>query len=185
MSRKSSGSSGSSNRVAADAGTDARLGLGLGVDVGGEGSGEGRRPVNGAGGVDVDGDVELLEVADVLRARRAGGVQEGKPRQSEQFPTVACVADPLPGPALATWFSSDAHSKVCDPGTDRAERRSIGRVTDQRKRGRLHAEEKRTSSCPLYVPPLRPGAYLEHCARVIDSCFRSEIFYITLASSKS
>ena len=106
MSRKSSGSSRSSNRIAADAGTDARLGLGLGVDVGGEGSGEGRRPVNGAGGVDVDGDVELLEVADVLRARRAGGEEEGKPRQSEQFPTVACVADPLPGPALATWFSS-------------------------------------------------------------------------------
>ena len=72
MSRKSSWSSGSSNRVAADAGTDARLGLGLGVGVGGESKGEGRAPVNGAGGVDVDGEVELLEVADVLWARRAG-----------------------------------------------------------------------------------------------------------------
>ena len=52
--------------VAANVTADARLGLGLGVDVGREVGGEGARPVGGAGGVDVDRDVELLEGADVL-----------------------------------------------------------------------------------------------------------------------
>ena len=52
--------------VAANVTADAGLGLGLRVHVGGEVGGEGGRPVGGAGGVDVDGDVELGEGADVL-----------------------------------------------------------------------------------------------------------------------
>ena len=52
--------------VAAHGTGDARVGLGLAVVVGGEAGGEGTRPVGGAGGDDVDGDVERLEGADVL-----------------------------------------------------------------------------------------------------------------------
>jgi hypothetical protein len=64
--------------VAANVATDARLSLGLRVDVGGEVGGEGGRPVGGAGRVDVDGNVEGLEGADVLQKqyeiqRRASG----------------------------------------------------------------------------------------------------------------
>jgi hypothetical protein len=56
--------------VAAHGTGDARVGLGLAVVVGGEAGGESTRPVGGAGGVDVDGDVELLEGADVLENKK-------------------------------------------------------------------------------------------------------------------
>ena len=52
--------------VAPEVTAGARLGVGLGVDVCPEVSGQRGSPVRCASGVDVDGKVERLEVADVL-----------------------------------------------------------------------------------------------------------------------
>lgn len=64
VSRRRDGRRGVAPNVAAVAG----LGVRLGVDVGAEVGGQGGRPVGGAGGIEVDGEVERLEVADVLQA---------------------------------------------------------------------------------------------------------------------
>ena len=54
--------------VAPNVAAGAGLGVRLGVDVGAEVGGQGGRPIGGAGGIEVDGEVERLEVADVLQA---------------------------------------------------------------------------------------------------------------------
>jgi hypothetical protein len=128
------------------------VGLGLAVVVGGEAGGESTRPVGGAGGVDVHGDVELLEGADVL---------DNKKRVRHAWLLVCC--------SVCTHSHTDYSLQGSAAGTSVGQPSTVGQPTAE-GRGAVCFVDKRSAMDKQPAPlPSLPSFLPKACTRSQDT----------------